>query len=128
VGRTLVVGDEVEGTTGSEQLDHAVVESARGMLAQGATGLRHFGPEGERRRDDVAVFIESFAPRPADAGVRRDRLRLGGRLDRPVPRLPRDRLRCPRAVRDPARFPDADEVVVDWPHRYLTSTRSTPAR
>ena len=33
----------------------------------------------------------------------------------------------------PARFPDADEVVVDWPHRYLRRAggrraRSTPAR
>ncbi len=24
----------------------------------------------------------------------------------------------------PARFPDADEVVVDWPHRYLRRTRT----
>ncbi len=27
-----------------------------------------------------------------------------------------------------ARFPDADEIVVDWPHRYLERTGPTPAR
>jgi xanthine dehydrogenase accessory factor len=64
-GRTLVVTDQgVEGTTGSEHLDRAVAEAALGMLALGESGLRHLGPQGERRRDDVAVFVESFAPRP----------------------------------------------------------------
>ncbi|MEX0835901.1 MAG: XdhC family protein, partial [Nitriliruptor sp.] len=60
----LVRPDGIEGTTGDEGLDHAVDADARGMLQQGATGLRHYGPHGERRLDEVGVFIASFAPRP----------------------------------------------------------------
>src|SRR4051794_32430336 len=56
--------DRSEGTLGTEGLDVAVVDDARGMLAQGRTGIRHYGPGGERRQDDVAVFVESFAPPP----------------------------------------------------------------
>jgi xanthine dehydrogenase accessory factor len=123
VGRTLVVTDEtIEGSTGSEYLDRAVVESARGMLAQGATGLRHFGPRGERRRDDVAVFIESFAPRP--------RMLVFGAIDFASAVASIGRFLgyhvtvCDARERfaTSARFPDADEVVVDWPHRYLQAT------
>jgi xanthine dehydrogenase accessory factor len=123
VGRTLVASDlEVTGTTGSDALDRAVVEAALGMLAQGATGLRHFGPEGERRRDDVEVFIESFAPRP--------RMLVFGAIDFAGAVASIGRFLgyhvtvCDARARfaTPARFPDADEVVVEWPHRYLTHT------
>jgi xanthine dehydrogenase accessory factor len=34
------------------------------MLAQGATGVRRYGPDGERRRDELGVFVQSFAPPP----------------------------------------------------------------
>jgi xanthine dehydrogenase accessory factor len=123
VGRTLVVTDDtVEGSTGSEHLDRAVVEHARGMLAQGATGLRHVGPQGERRRDDVAVFVESFAPRP--------RMLVFGAIDFAAAVASIGRFLgyhvtvCDARERfaTTARFPDADEVVVDWPHRYLRAT------
>jgi xanthine dehydrogenase accessory factor len=123
VGRTLVVAEgEAEGTTGNEALDRAVIEQARGMLAQGATGLRHLGPEGERRRDDVAVFVESFAPRP--------RMLVFGAIDFASAVASIGRFLgfhvtvCDARERfaTPARFPDADEVVIDWPHRYLAAT------
>jgi xanthine dehydrogenase accessory factor len=123
VGRTLVVGETtIGGTSGSGDLDHAIVESARGMLAQGATGLRHFGPRGERRRDDVAVFVESFAPRP--------RMLVFGAIDFAAAVASIGRFLgyhvtvCDARERfaTPGRFPDADEVVVDWPHRYLAAT------
>jgi xanthine dehydrogenase accessory factor len=108
------------GTLGAgDRLDQAVDDDARGMLAQGLTGVRRYGPEGERRRDDLAVFVHSFAPPPRmlvfgaidfAAAVAREGKFLGYRVTvcdaRPV-----------FATR--ARFPDADEVVTDWPHRYL---------
>jgi xanthine dehydrogenase accessory factor len=105
-----------------EWLEHAVVEAARGMLAQGATGLRHFGARGERRLEDVQVMVESFASRPRmlvfgaidfAAAV----ASVGGFLGYRV-------TVCDARARfaTPARFPDADEVVVDWPHRYLEDT------
>ena len=108
------------GTLGSgDRLDHAVDDDARGMLAQGLTGVRRYGPDGERRRDELSVFVQSFAPPPRmlvfgaidfAAAVAREGKFLGYRVTvcdaRPV-----------FATR--ARFPDADEVVTDWPHRYL---------
>jgi xanthine dehydrogenase accessory factor len=90
------------------------------MLAQGATGVRRYGPDGERRRDELGVFVQSFAPPPRmlvfgaidfAAAVARAGKFLGYRVTvcdaRPV-------------FATAARFPDADEVVTDWPHRYLS--------
>jgi xanthine dehydrogenase accessory factor len=108
------------GTLGSgDRLDQAVDDDARGMLAQGLTGVRRYGPEGERRRDELSVFVQSFAPPPRmlvfgaidfAAAVARAGKFLGYRVTvcdaRPVFATRR-------------RFPDADEVVTDWPHRYL---------
>ncbi len=123
MGRSIVVTpDAVDGSSGNGDLDHAIVEGARGMLAQGATGLRHYGPNGERRMDDVTVFVESFAPRP--------RMIVFGAIDFAAAVASIGRFLgfhvtvCDARARfaTAARFPDADEVVVDWPHRYLTST------
>jgi xanthine dehydrogenase accessory factor len=123
VGRTLVLTDErTTGSTGCASLDRAIVESARGMLAHGATGLRHLGPRGERRRDDVTVFVESFAPRP--------RMLVFGAIDFASAVASIGRFLgyhvtvCDARERfaTTARFPDADQVVVDWPHRYLAAT------
>ena len=123
VGTSLVVGeDRVDGSVGDEQLQRAIVEGARGMLAQGATGLRHFGEHGERRMDDVAVLIESFAPRP--------RMLVFGAIDFAGAVASIGRFLgyhvtvCDARARfaTPMRFPDADEVVVEWPHRFLSQT------
>ncbi|MFE7618041.1 XdhC family protein [Streptomyces sp. NPDC057496] len=116
--------DTVTGTLGASGLDAAVTADARGELALGATGLRHYGPHGERREDDVAVFLQSFAPPPRmlvfgaidfAAATARIGAFLGYRVTvcdaRPV-------------FADPRRFPDGAEVVVDWPHRYLSGTET----
>ncbi|MFI1393587.1 XdhC family protein [Streptomyces sp. NPDC020681] len=122
-GGTLAVWpDSVAGSLGDEGLDAAVTDDARGELAQGATGRRHYGPGGERREDDVTVFLQSFAPPPRmlvfgaidfAAAVARIGAFLGYRVTvcdaRPV-------------FADPRRFPDEAEVIVDWPHRYLGGT------
>ena len=109
------------GSLGSgARLDQAVDDDARGMLAQGLTGVRRYGPDGERRLDDLSVFVQSFAPPPRmlvfgaidfAAAVARIGKFLGYRVTvcdaRPV-------------FATSARFPDADEVITEWPHRYLT--------
>jgi xanthine dehydrogenase accessory factor len=111
------------GTLGAgERLDQAVDDDTLGMLAQGLTGVRHYGEHGERRADDLSVFVQSFAPPPRmlvfgaidfAAAVARAGKFLGYRVTvcdaRPV-------------FATAARFPDADEVVVEWPHRYLAAT------
>ncbi len=127
MGAKLLVSEgEVLGTTGSAGLDRAAVAEARAMLSQGQTGIRRYGPEGEPRRDDIALFIESFAPPPrmfvfgaidfAAAAVRVGKF-LGYRVTlcdaRPV-----------FATR--SRFPEADEVVVRWPHEFLAEAAVGP--
>ena len=115
------------GTLGSgARLDQAVDDDARGMLAQGLTAVRRYGPDGERRRDELGVFVQSFAPPPRmlvfgaidfAAAVARAGKFLGYQVTvcdaRPV-----------FATR--ARFPEADEVVTDWPHRYLAGIKVDP--
>jgi xanthine dehydrogenase accessory factor len=119
-GEAMLIGpDWTEGGLGSEGLEVAVLDDARGMLQQGATGERRYGRHGERRLDDVRVFISSFAPRP--------RMFVFGAIDyaAAVARIGHF-LGYHVTVCDARatfatskRFPDADEVIVEWPHRYL---------
>jgi xanthine dehydrogenase accessory factor len=121
--RRIIRADGATGSLGAgDRLDEAVDDDARGMLAQGLTGVRHYGEHGERRLDDLSVFVQSFAPPPRmlvfgaidfAAAVARAGKFLGYRVTvcdaRPI-------------FATHARFPDADEVIVDWPHRYLAQT------
>ena len=127
-GRRLVV--RAEGPTdsagaglGSPRLDDAVTADARGLLDTGRSGQLHVGADGERRHDELTVLVEVFAPPPrllvfgaidVAAAVARIGSLLGWAVTvcdaRPVFATTR-------------RFPDADEVVVAWPHRYLERTR-----
>ncbi|MFE2918460.1 XdhC family protein [Kitasatospora indigofera] len=110
-------------TTGA--LERAAVAEARAMLDAGRTGRVVLGLDGrpcdEEELGTVTFFVESYVPAPrmlvfgaidfAAAVVRIGKF-LGYHVTvcdaRPVFATAR-------------RFPDADEVVVDWPHRYLDS-------
>ncbi|MBM9468243.1 XdhC family protein [Nakamurella leprariae] len=119
-GRRLVLRDGgTSGSLGSERLDDAVRDDLVGMLEQGRTGIVHYGPDGERRGDDIAVFVAAYAPRPRmivfgaidfAAAVARIGSFLGYHVTvcdaRPT-------------FTTAKRFPEADQVVVQWPHRYL---------
>jgi len=123
LGRHLLVwpeeSTEVTGSLGSRRLDDAVTDDARGLLAAGRTGMLTYGPDGQRRGVGLRVFISSFAPAPRmlvfgaidfAAALARIGSFLGYRVTvcdaRPI-------------FATAKRFPLADEVVVDWPHRYL---------
>ncbi|RZQ60663.1 XdhC family protein [Amycolatopsis suaedae] len=122
LGRRLVVWPErTAGTLGSARADDAVADDARGLLASGRTGTLHYGPDGQRRGEGMAVFVNSFEPPPRmlvfgaidfAAAMAELGAYLGYRVTvcdaRPV-------------FATASRFPQADEVVVDWPHRYLTA-------
>ena len=111
------------GTLGSgARLDTAVDDDARGMLAQGLTGIRRYGAHGERRGDELSVFVNSFAPPPRmlvfgaidfAAAVARAGKFLGYHVTVCDAR---------KVFATASRFPDADEVVVEWPHRFLAGT------
>jgi xanthine dehydrogenase accessory factor len=120
--RLIVRAESVVGTLGSERLDDAVRDDVRGLLQQGSTGIVHYGPDGQRRGDDIAVFVASYAPKPRmivfgaidfAAAVAKVGAFLGYRVTvcdaRPT-------------FATKKRFPEADEVIVAWPHRYLAQT------
>jgi xanthine dehydrogenase accessory factor len=116
---SLVPGARLLGTLGSLGLDRVAGRDAFGELEAGRSGTRHYGPDGEARQRDVAVFIESFAAPPRmiifgavdfTAALARVAKILGFRVT----------VCDARAVfATRARFPMADEVVVDWPDRHL---------
>ena len=119
--KLFITPDEARGSLGDPDLDRVVARDALGMLESGLTGTRHYGEHGEARMREVSVFIESFAPPPRmiifgavdfTAALARVAKGLGYRVT----------VCDARSVfATPARFPMADEVVVDWPDRYLES-------
>ncbi|MQA10663.1 MAG: XshC-Cox1 family protein [Pseudonocardiaceae bacterium] len=122
VGKHLVVWpDKVTGSLGSARADDAVADDARGLLATGRSETLHYGPEGQRRGEGMSVFINSFQPPPRmlvfgaidfAAAMARMGSYLGYRVT----------VCDARGVfATDARFPEADEVIVDWPHRYLAA-------
>ena len=122
LGRRLVVtADATTGTLGSDRRDAAITDDVRGLLNNGITELLTYGPDGQRRGEGLRVFVSSYAPRPRmlvcgaidfAAAIARLGTFLGYTVTvcdaRPV-----------FATR--TRFPDVEEVVVDWPHRYLAA-------
>ncbi|MFE5209834.1 XdhC family protein [Streptomyces sp. NPDC056600] len=119
-GGTLPQGDDAWG--GAPELARAVAQDARALLSAGGDALRRYGPRGERRREETAVFVRSFTPPPRmlvfgaidhAAATARMGAFLGYRVTvcdaRPV-------------FATPERFPMADEVVRAWPSDYLAAT------
>ncbi|MBQ1093586.1 XdhC family protein [Streptomyces sp. B93] len=127
LGRGLVVTPDgaFHGTLGGDEDGPAptVAAEARAMLAAGRTGTVLVGADGSRCGEPLTLLVESSAPPPrlivfgaidfAAALVRLGKF-LGYHVTvcdaRPV-------------FATAARFPDADEVIVDWPHRYLETAR-----
>ncbi|MGH9101528.1 MAG: XdhC family protein [Acidimicrobiales bacterium] len=108
-----------EGTLGDPGLDRVVGRDGQGALQSGGSGLRHYGRQGQARGREVEVFVEAFAPPPRmlifgavdfTAALAKVAKVLGYHITvcdaRPV-------------FATAERFPMADEVVVDWPHRHL---------
>ncbi|MEU4469670.1 XdhC/CoxI family protein [Streptomyces sp. NPDC024017] len=124
-GRALVVRPDgsCEGGFGAHpELDRTVAAEAGAFLDAGRTGTLEIGEQGSRCGAPLTVLVESSVPAPrmivfgaidfAAALVRMGKF-LGYHVTvcdaRPV-----------FATR--TRFPEADEIVVEWPHRYLERT------
>ncbi|MFE7210448.1 XdhC family protein [Streptomyces sp. NPDC057611] len=125
LGRALLVrpdGSREGGLGGHPELDRTVVGEASAFLDAGRTGTLEIGERGSRCGAPLTVLVESAVPPPrmivfgaidfASALVRVGKF-LGFHVTvcdaRPV-----------FATR--ARFPEADEIVVEWPHEYLART------
>jgi len=106
---------------GSTRADDAVADDARGLLLAGRSAVLTYGPDGQRQESGMEVFVSSHAPRPRmlvfgaidfAAALAAQATFLGYRVTvcdaRPV-------------FATAARFPAAEEVVVDWPDRYLAA-------
>jgi xanthine dehydrogenase accessory factor len=113
------------GTLGNPDLDRVVARDALGELESGLTGVRHYGPKGEANETAVSVFIETYAPPPRmlifgavdfTAALCRVAKVLGYRVTVCDAR---------EVFATKARFPFADDVVVDWPNRLLDEVGST---
>ena len=119
-GSTIVVeAGGSAGTLGDPDLDRVVTRDALGELAGGRTGVRHYGVHGEARAEDLSVFIESFAPPPRMLVF--GAVDFTGALVRVAKVLGYHVTVCDarEVFATVRRFPHADEVVVDWPHRLL---------
>ncbi|MFE6229160.1 MULTISPECIES: XdhC/CoxI family protein [unclassified Streptomyces] len=125
LGQALLVRPDgsYEGKLGGHpELDRTAAAEARALLDAGRTGTVEIGEDGSRCGQPLTLLVESSVPAPrmivfgaidfASALVRVGKF-LGYHVTvcdaRPV-------------FATKARFPDADEVVVEWPHRYLEST------
>jgi xanthine dehydrogenase accessory factor len=122
VGRRLVVRpDSVAGSLGSARADAAVTDDARGLLALGRSAVLTYGIDGQRLDEGMEVFVSSHFPRPRmlvfgaidfAAALAQQGSFLGYRVTVCDAR---------RVFATSARFPTADEVVVDQPDRYLAA-------
>lgn len=125
LGRALLVHPDgsYEGALGGQpELDRTAVGQSRAMLDAGRTGTFDVSESGSRCGAALTLFVESSVPPPrmvvfgavdfAAALVRVGKF-LGYHVTvcdaRPV-------------FATEARFPEADDIVVDWPHRYLKRT------
>ncbi|MFI9246673.1 XdhC family protein [Streptomyces sp. NPDC053086] len=124
-GRALLVrpdGSYDGGFGAHPELDRTVAAEAGAFLDAGRTGTLEIGEQGSRCGAPLTVLVESSVPAPrmivfgaidfASALVRMGKF-LGYHVTvcdaRPV-----------FATR--TRFPEADEIVVEWPHTYLERT------
>ncbi|MFE2357019.1 XdhC family protein [Streptomyces parvulus] len=125
MGRALLVHPDGSGAGGfgaHPELDRTVAAEAGAFLDAGRTSTLEIGEQGSRCGAPLTLLIESSVPAPrmivfgaidfASALVRAGKF-LGYHVTvcdaRPV-----------FATR--LRFPDADEIVVEWPHEYLRRT------
>ncbi len=107
------------GTLGEPELDRIARRDALAALERGVTVTRHYGRRGEARKAEVAVFFEVFAlsARLVIFGAvdfTRALVEVGKVLGFSVTVCDARPVFATRA-----RFPLADEVVVEWPDRYL---------
>jgi xanthine dehydrogenase accessory factor len=124
-GRALVVhpdGSHQGGLGVRPELDRTVAAEAGAFLEAGRTGTLETGERGSRCGAPLTLLVESSVPAPrmivfgaidfASALVRAGKF-LGYHVTvcdaRPV-------------FATGTRFPDADEIVVEWPHEYLART------
>ncbi|MFE7760408.1 XdhC family protein [Streptomyces sp. NPDC057438] len=124
VGRTLSVlggGSAYDGTLGSRRTDHTVADRVRALLRAGRTARVEVGGDADTCPEKLTLLVHTQAPQP--------RMLIFGAVDFAAALSQAGHFLGYRVTVCDARpvfataerFPHADEVVADWPHRYLES-------
>ncbi|MEX3099479.1 MULTISPECIES: XdhC/CoxI family protein [unclassified Streptomyces] len=125
--RTESGGGSYEGGLGGHaDLDRTATAEARALLEAGRTGTVDLSEDGSHCPGGLTLFVESSTPPP--------RMIVFGAIDFATALVRVGKFlgyhvtvcdaRAVFATR--ARFPEADDIVVDWPHRYLRRTPTDP--
>ncbi|MCX4405709.1 MULTISPECIES: XdhC family protein [Streptomyces] len=117
-------GSAYAGTLGREDEDRAVVAQARALLRAGRTARTDVGGDPDTCPSKISVLVHTHAAPP--------RMLIFGAVDFAAALSQAGRFLGYRVTvcdarpvfATTARFPHADEVVVDWPHRYLAATET----
>lgn len=124
VGRRLIVrSGSTSGSLGSARADADVTRAVRRTWSTGGPAVLRYRPTGGGIGDELEIFVSAHRPRA--------RMIVFGAIDFAAATaeigsfLGYHVTVCdPRAVfATPTRFPDADDIVVQWPHRYLRAER-----
>ncbi|MGW4306005.1 XdhC family protein [Streptomyces californicus] len=127
LGRALLVradGSAEGGLGGHPELDRTAAAEAAALLDTGRTGTIALSEDGSHCPGGLTLLVESSVEPP--------RMIVFGAVDFAAALVQAGKFLghhvtvCDaRSVfATAARFPEADEVVVDWPHRYLRRTRT----
>ncbi|MDR3081827.1 MAG: XdhC family protein [Streptomyces sp.] len=122
LGRALLVrpdGTYEGGFDGHPELDRTVAAEAGAFLEAGRTGTLEIGEQGSRCGAPLTVLVESSVPPPrmivfGAVDFASALVRVGKFLNYHVTVCDARPVFATRT-----RFPEADEIVVEWPHRYL---------
>ncbi|MFF1393931.1 XdhC family protein [Streptomyces sp. NPDC058287] len=113
----------VSGTLGDARLDRAAALAAEALLARGTSGLVRVGEPGPDTScaPERELFVQAFGVPPhllvcGAVEFARPLVRIGALLGHRVTVCD-----ARPAFATAARFPDAHEVVVDWPHRWFAA-------
>lgn len=120
VGSSMVVtGTGAYGSLSGSALGRALTHEARAVMSTGGMVIRDLGPRGERMGTGVTIAFESFTKRP--------RMIVLGAIDYAAAVASMGRFLgfhvtvcdARATFATPERFPAADEVIAEWPHRLL---------
>ncbi|MEU9191580.1 XdhC family protein [Streptomyces hundungensis] len=125
MGRALLVHPDgrYEGALGGHpELDRAVADEAAALLDAGRTATLSLGADGRLCGRPLTVLVESSVPAPrmivfGAIDFAAALVRVGKFLNYHVTVCDARPVFATRA-----RFPEADEIVVEWPHKYLERT------
>ena len=121
--KILASDDRILGTLGDPDLDRIATAKALDMLQHGAVSTVSYGPKGQEGGTEVELFVQSFAPPPlmyvfGAVNLASAVVRIGKFLGYHVTVCDARKVFATKE-----RFPEADEIVVQWPNEFLETAK-----